>query len=181
MITQPLRSLVVLWIISLLLSACNNQQSTPEDSRQNLDELEAKAFSSSTELDVELGEELLRAYRYELKNNIDPEMLFKAGEVAYNLPGHEDEAMEFLQRLSLKFPKHERTPYALFYRGLIYDNRWNDKDKSAEVWEEFLVKYPSHKLANDAAQLLTLSRDTADDLQKVLRWKQESEAQSDIQ
>lgn len=156
-----------------LAFACNNQETRKEDNKPNLDELESKAFSSS-DLDIELGKELLRAYRYELNQQLDPEMLFKAGEVAYNLPDHEDVAMEYFQRLVIKYPRHERAPYAVFYRGLIYDNRWNDKEKSAEVWEDFLVQYPSHELANDAADLLTLARDTTDDLEKVLRWQQES-------
>lgn len=174
---QMLRLFVVFIISSALLYACGNAESSKKDDKPDLDELEAKAFSSK-ELDVELGIELLRAYRYELSKKLDPEMLFKAGEVAYNLPDNEDVAMEYFQRLAIKFPQHERAPYAVFYRGLIYDNRWNDKEKSAEVWEEFLVRYPSHELANDAADLLTLARDTVDDLEKVLKWKDQATNQN---
>ncbi|MCC5917215.1 MAG: tetratricopeptide repeat protein [Cryomorphaceae bacterium] len=157
--------------LALLLFAC--QQSTVEEDK-NLKALEKEAFSSQN-LDVDLGKELLSAYRSEMQKGLDAEILFKAGEVAYNLPDREDEAMEYFQRLSIKFPKHEKAPHAVFYKGLIYENRWNDKEMAAKTWEEFLVRYPSHELANDAADLLTLARDTADDLEKVNQWLKEIE------
>lgn len=154
----------------LFIVACGESKPTKENNNEELKQLEEQAFSTE-ELDVELGLQLLRAYRAALKEQLDPEMLFKAGEVAYNLPGNEDAAMEFFTRLTIKYPKHERAPYAVFYRGLIYENRWNDKERSADIWEEFLVRYPSHELANNAAELLTMARDTVDDLEKVLKWK----------
>lgn len=154
----------------LFVVACGESTTANESSNKELKKLEEQAFSTE-ELDEELGLQLLRAYRAALKEQLDPEMLFKAGEVAYNLPGNEDAAMEFFTRLTIKYPKHERAPYAVFYRGLIYENRWNDKERSADIWEEFLVRYPSHELANNAAELLTMARDTVDDLEKVLKWK----------
>jgi outer membrane protein assembly factor BamD (BamD/ComL family) len=159
-------------IIALFFGACQNNQ--PIEKTETLAELEKAVFSTPT-LDTALGKKLLRAYRKDMESGLKPEILFKAGEVAYNMPDREDEAMEYFQRLSIKFPKHEKAPHAVFYKGLIYENRWSDREMGAKAWEEFLVKYPTHELAHDAAELLTLARDTVDDLDKVKMWLEQEQ------
>lgn len=159
----------------LLFIACSSPDPAMEANKE-LQELEKEAFSTPL-LDVELGEKLLKAYKKNLELKLDAQTLFKAGEVAYNMPDKEDLAMEYFQRLFIKFSNDPKAPHALFYQGLIYENRWNDKEQAANIWERFLVRYPGHELANDAADLLTLARDTSDDLKLVEKWLREAEDQ----
>jgi tetratricopeptide (TPR) repeat protein len=163
--------------LAIVFASCSGGSSKPspeQEAKEELARLEKEAFSNPV-LDLELGAELLKAYKNVLEFELTPELLFKAGEVAYNMPDREDVAMEYFKRLSVKFATDPKAPHSLFYQGLIYENRWNDKEMAAETWERFLVRYPGHELAKDAADLLTLARDTTDDLLKVQQWLRESQ------
>jgi TolA-binding protein len=65
-------------------------------------------------------------------------------------------AITLYQRIYDEFPDHAFRPVALLQQALVYDNL-HDADHSKPLYEQFLVMFPDHPLAEDAQMLLEMA------------------------
>jgi len=63
-------------------------------------------------------------------------------------------AIEALRVMVDTYPDGPKTPTALFTIGVIYYRQLNQPDKARVVFEEFIEKYPKHKLVSLAQEIM---------------------------
>ena len=106
---------------------------------------------SSAVVDRKKGQEIINLYQeYALQykdDTLSAEYLFRAAEISNGI-GQYKNAIE-LYRKSSTYNSYSKQPIALFLQGFIYENQLQDYANARKVYEEFLQKYPNHKLAAD--------------------------------
>lgn len=128
-----------------------------------IDSLEAKAYAKKDEpINSALGFSLVKFYAEFADHYPDDQKcadyLFKAGDISNNLNASRP-AVEYLKKLTEKYPQSNKAPLALFLQGFIYENQLNDTTEAGKIYREVLVKYPGTQLARDAeASLIHLGK-----------------------
>ena len=97
--------------------------------------------------------------------------LFRAGEVARAL-GQYEEAVQIMDKVYTDYSNHEKAPPALFLKGFTYEENLNDIPTAKKCYNEFLAKYPDHKLAAQIKQLLQVIDTSPEDLIKQFQQKE---------
>jgi len=59
-------------------------------------------------------------------------------------------AVEYYQKVFVKYPKFEFAPSALFMSGFIQANNLSNFNEATVTYKKFLEVYPTHELADDA-------------------------------
>ena len=63
---------------------------------------------------------------------------------ALNLP---IKGLYYFQKVTTDFPSYKKASVALFYQGFILENYLQKQEQAKIVYEQFLVEYPDHELA----------------------------------
>lgn len=148
---KAIKFLIAMMAGAILISACSNPQA---DKKAEIEALENGLFSDETKMvDRAKANELIKlyvAYADEFPGDAEnPEMLFKAGDMAMNL-NQGRTAIEIFDRVMENYPDYEKTPQCLFLKGYIYENNLGNLEMARKIYEEFLQKYPEDKFADDA-------------------------------
>jgi outer membrane protein assembly factor BamD (BamD/ComL family) len=59
-------------------------------------------------------------------------------------------AMELADRMLNEFPKSERIPETVFLKAFIYENQLSNLGLALKTYQDFLLRFPEHELADDA-------------------------------
>lgn len=142
--------LVSLIIIVTTLAACNNDK---RKLKSEIDEMEKTAFTdTSGTIMFETATGLVDKYIAYADQYPDekesPEYLFKAAEISMNIGNHM-QAIQLFDKFRERYPDHDKAPMALFFKGFVYDDRLKDLPTAEAVYDEFLVTYPNHEMADD--------------------------------
>lgn len=149
-----------LLLFSLIISglvACNNTgkpASQQEQLTASIDSLESILFSDpEAKTDVKAGMLLVRKYAAYYKLNTTDSLaidrLFKAAEVSMGI-GQGNLAVKYFRIISDDHSDFYKAPEALFLSGFCSENLNNDIEQAKFFYEQFIQKYPDHKLAQDA-------------------------------
>ncbi|MFT5668627.1 MAG: tetratricopeptide (TPR) repeat protein [Vicingaceae bacterium] len=158
-------------ILVSFLSSCGNTASKKEQvvvdtstgrvdvTKLNMENLLAEiktreeAYKTDKKINNRHGFLLMEAYgafseRFNNRENAD-EYLFKAGEIAMgaNLTV---EAIRYLTTLYDEYPRYKNRAYGLFLLGFVQENQANNLDEAKRIYEQFLVEFPGHEMADDA-------------------------------
>ena len=82
-------------------------------------------------------------------DELAPDMLFKAAELANALGNYED-AVAIFERIEKHYKTYLRVPEAVFLQGFVYDNYLRQKGVAKERYERFIERYPNHQLVEQA-------------------------------
>lgn len=63
-------------------------------------------------------------------------------------------AMQLIDRTLNEFPKSSYTPETVFLKAYVYENLLSDYGQASKVYNDFIRKYPSHDLTDDAEAAL---------------------------
>jgi len=142
--------LVLLSLVALIFSC----SSPKEKAANNINDLNNEIFSDTiTTLDRQKAAELIDAYIDYAENypedEITPEYLFKAGELAMNT-NKGDRAVNIFEQVINNYPDFDKVPESMFLMGFVYENIIENLDKAKEVYEEFIDLFPDHDFADDA-------------------------------
>ena len=77
-----------------------------------------------------------------------PDYMFKAADLLRALK-KPDEALVYYEKICTDFPDYPKVPHSVFLQGFVYENDLRDLDKARAKYDDFLVKYPDHDLADD--------------------------------
>ncbi len=155
-----------LFLIFLLLgiSACgNNENSEGEENNeetvdyeqfmQELVEIENKINSNIATPDKELLKEAIIKYQdlagYFPEDPKAPDYLFKASDLALST-GQPEKAVKILTRIMNEYPEYERMEDVMFNKASHLDFEIRDTTAAKELYAEFIEKYPTSELVDDA-------------------------------
>lgn len=105
------------------------------------------------------------------KEKSAPGFLFKAANVCIGIRQY-NQAISFLERLKAHFPEYEKSAESLFLLAFIYDNYLDQKGRAQEIYEEVIEKYPDHKFAADAKEVIKTLSMTDEELIKMFQEKE---------
>ena len=77
------------------------------------------------------------------------EYLFKAADISIAL-GNYEASINYITRLTEDFPKYEKIVEIWLFKGFIYETYMNSHAEAVKAYEELILKYPNHRLAQDA-------------------------------
>jgi outer membrane protein assembly factor BamD (BamD/ComL family) len=98
---------------------------------------------------------------------LSPDYLFKAGEVAQGL-GYYMQSVEYFNGVHMRYPTHERAPYALFFQGFVFYNYLEIPTYAKGSFLDFLDKYPGHILEKDVRALLQLLHSSEEEYFRII-------------
>ncbi len=102
---------------------------------------------------------------------IAPDYLFKAANVSIGVRQF-NQAISFLERIKENFPAYEKSAESLFFMAFVYDNYLQQKGKASELYEEVIQKYPNHKFAFEAKEVLKTLTMSDEELIKMFQEKE---------
>jgi len=118
-----------------------------------VDAVEAKALVSPSSIDV-------------------PGHLYTAAEVARSMRTF-PKAMSLYDWLIDNYPRHEKTPNAMFIKGFILEQDYNRPEEAKEIYTKFVSEFPNHEMIESAKFLLkNLGKSDQEILQEIERAKQ---------
>ena len=140
-------------VIAVLLIACgaNKEKNQAHDKILSLEtELLADSLAPIERLKAQ---ELIQAYENYVEtypeDSLSPEYLYKSSEIAMNLQ-MSGRAIEGFKKILVDYPDFDKADVCIFLQAFIYENHMQQYDTAKELYQEFLEKYPSHDLAEDA-------------------------------
>lgn len=100
-----------------------------------------------------------------------PDFLYKAAEIARTLRTF-PKALSLYDWIINDYPEYEKSPTSLFLKAYVLENNLNDIERAKESYDLFLVKYPTHHLADDVNFLLENLGKSDDEILELITKKQ---------
>jgi tetratricopeptide (TPR) repeat protein len=144
-----MKKIISIILIVTAFASCKSEKEKLSD-RISKGESEMLNDSSQT-VNRKKAQEMIHLYtEYAEKfkeDTLAAEYLFRAGDISNGI-GQYKEAIEFYKKCS-EINTYNKQPVAFFLQGFIYETQLNDMQNAKRIYEEFLQKYPNHKLAGD--------------------------------
>lgn len=86
-------------------------------------------------------------------DSLAPNYLYKAINLCIGV-NNGIRAMQLIDQTLNDFPKSSYLPETVFLKAYVYENLLSDFGKASQVYNDFLKKYPTHDLADDAEAAL---------------------------
>lgn len=116
--------------------------------------------------------ELLGAYQnFSLKypdDSLAPEYLFKAAGLALDF-NHGEQAIDLYESIIHTYPDYKKAPECFFMEAFTYENTLKNIGKANDYYNEFLIRYPNHELADDARTAIKYLGKSPDEM--VREWE----------
>lgn len=145
--------LVILAGVAPILQSCSTSK---EKQLERINSLE-QGLIKATVQDAGKANELIKAYTSYAanfaKDTLSPEFLYKAANLAISF-NKVDEGITLFEKLITDFPQSRRAPEALFMQAFTYENVKKDMAAAGEYYNRFVLKYPTHYLADDARMMM---------------------------
>lgn len=85
--------------------------------------------------------------------SLSPDYLYKAINLCIGV-NNGIRAMQLIDQTLNDFPESSYLPETVFLKAYVYENLLSDYGKASQVYNDFLKKYPTHDLADDAEAAL---------------------------
>ena len=159
-------------LVLLAFVACKPKTDTADLPQANADvekvkELEEKLRNASGENEAlpiaqELEDVLIVYATEHPKDTLSAMFLYKAARLNEAYFSKYEEAFGLYEDITTIYPDTRFAPVALFKKGLIMETVFLKSDKAIYYLDEFLKKYPNHKLSAMASQIISSSGVDAD-------------------
>jgi len=152
---------IILITSSFLFFSCNSnspketeQTSESQVTIEDITTLEGKLFGEEmASPDLVNAKKLIDLYityvNQNPKDELSPEMLFKAADITMNLSSAPN-TIALFNRIIMEYPDYENIPTIMFLKGFVYEDQLQDYEKAGKCYIEFLEKYPESDFADDA-------------------------------
>jgi outer membrane protein assembly factor BamD (BamD/ComL family) len=150
-----MRNLIYFLITNIVILGFTACTSSKEKQLKFIQENEQKLLSTATQniQNNTTANELTKAYEQYAINNLDDkhsaEFLFKSAEIHTALKQY-NEAIANYQTIQDKFKQFDKVEESLFLQAFVYENYLQNTVKAKDLYREFIQKYPSHELVDDA-------------------------------
>lgn len=143
---------IILGIV-VLFTACSDSQTKQQEKISILE----KELLKDAKPDTEKAGELIDLYSAYVnaypQDTICSEYLFRAANYSAGINNAKG-GIVFLKQLDSLYPQSRRAGEAAFMQGFFYENYLNDLQNAGESYKQFILQYPDHYMADDAAQML---------------------------
>jgi tetratricopeptide (TPR) repeat protein len=144
-----MRKIILILSAITVLASCKSEKEKLNDKIK--DSEKEMLNDSSQSVNRKKAQEMINLYsEYAAKfkdDTLAAEYLFRAGDISNGI-GQYREAIGFYKQCS-EINTYSKQPVAFFLQGFIYETQLNDMQNAKRIYEEFLQKYPNHKLAQD--------------------------------
>ncbi len=143
-------SIILIIAIAILTSQCTTNKNKILEKINELESEVNASFPNPNPLKIKELHNLYIEYanKYE-KDTLSPHFIYKAAETAVNTQQYE-EAINNLDLLINKYPNHKLVPYAIFFKGFIFENFLNNKENAEKQYRIIISKYKDHPLVKQA-------------------------------
>jgi tetratricopeptide (TPR) repeat protein len=86
-------------------------------------------------------------------DSLAPDYLFKAAGICMNMQ-EGAKAIGYFDKILADYPKWEKAPFCLFFKGYVQENVLRNLDQAKETYLLFLEKYPDNDFSDDARAAL---------------------------
>lgn len=178
-----MKKIIFSLIILSALFSCNRNSEVKFTKENLLDSINAKE-TELKKLEVlmpnnTMGFEMIKLYKQFADSfpneKSAPGYLFQAANVSIGVAQYA-QAISFLERIQSHFPEYEKSAEALFLMAFIYDNHLNQKGRASEVYEQVIEKYPQHKFAAEAKEVIKTLSMSDEELIKMFKEKEKETA-----
>ncbi len=137
-------------LIAILIISCTSKVKQ----QGKITTLEKELFdSNSTSLDTTKANKLLNLYEEYAKNNANDTLsagyLFKAADLCMNT-NKGSKAVELFSKIIATYTNFEKLADCYFLMAFTYENVLKDNKNADKFYNEFINKFPTHKLVDDA-------------------------------
>lgn len=142
-----------LFLVLVMLISCGPDKEKKQ-MRQDLIDQETSLLTGPVgPVDRLKAQEMMQTYENFVDtypdDSLAAEYLYKGGELAMNLE-MSGRAIKTFQRILLDYPDFDKAASCIFLQAYIYENQMQQYDVAKGLYKEFVEKYPSHILAEDA-------------------------------
>lgn len=142
------RIITIASVLLLSVYACSPSRESQIANIKGL-EIEVEETFKKT-IDVELGAELMNAYKDYLSDfkddSLDREYRYKTAKMARSINDAKC-AVEYFKSFLGKYPDDAKAPEAMLLLGSVYESKLYMLDEAELIYQEFLKRYPDHEFA----------------------------------
>lgn len=169
---------LIILFSALIVVSCSqsNQESNNEQQalKQTIEQKENEISQNLEKFDLKTGNELIElcteyAKKYP-KDTLSAEFLFKAADISISVKRFHN-AINLFEKVHNEYPGYSKRPVSLFMVAYVYDEHLKLKGKAADVYREFIKKYPNHDFADDAQFSIENLNKSQEDLIKMFKEK----------
>ena len=99
-----------------------------------------------------------------------PAQLFRAADVALGL-GEAQLAVQHWGKIQKQYPDYERAGDAYFMIGFTYETQFNNLEQARRFYQQFLIRYPDHRLTDQVEKSLANLNKSPEELIKEFKQK----------
>lgn len=159
---------IVYILLLTLLASCAAKSKSKEELKSDFKQISESAASDTNQARTFIKDAELYIKTHE-EDSANVHFIRLIAETQTML-GEGKGALESWERLRTEYPKHPLAAEALFKKAFVLSEMLNKKDESRPVYEEFLILYPDHHLAEAASfQIQTLDKSQAELLQMIMQ------------
>lgn len=156
---KNLNFIIAMCFFCLIIASCSsdkknnsndNKPNEKESMSSKINMLESEIMKNFDEKKV--SELIKLCLDYEKKfpqDSLVPYFLYKAG-ANFSYLNKPYDALRCFDRVYKLFPDYDKAPVSLFHIAGIYSDMLNDTASARETYNTFILKYPNHKLVEDA-------------------------------
>jgi len=172
-------SIIIIAVIAIFFTACSSR----EKKLEKITKLEKELFSDKvTRLDTTKANEIIKLYISFAEDfssdSLAPVYLFRAADLSMNMQNG-NQAVQLFDKVIQKYPKYEKTPDSYFLCAFAYENVLKNFTKANQYYTDFIAKFPTHALFNDAKVSLSNLGKTPEQL--VAEFEAKQSAQDSLQ
>jgi len=104
------------------------------------------------------------------KDSLAPIYILKAADVSISLKDY-SEAVKLYENVYTNYPNFKKAPEALFLQAMTYCDFLKNESLGKIKYQEFINKYPNHKLIDDAKKSIEFIGKTPEEILKILQNK----------
>ncbi len=157
---------ILIFVFLFIGISCKSQEKKVE----TISELDKQLFTTQDkEVAKKLQKELISYIENFPSDTLSPVFLFRVSEINIGL-GDTLKAVQNIETIRKDYPYFDRMPEVIFRQAYIHD-MMEKREPAAKLYQEFIQKYPTHKLVPNAQEALLLLQQG--DIKNLIdQWKQ---------
>lgn len=155
----------------LMLASCQFEADDvrlKREIKENEERLAKDRMHIDTALAIKVLDQYLNFVRDYPMDSLSAEFLFKASDIARGV-GRFEQSIRLLEQIPQAYPAYPKVPLCMFMQGFIYQNNLDSYGLATQKYTEFIDRFPTHPLASDARNLMSMMTMTEEELMGKLK------------
>lgn len=162
--------------LSLLTVGCQPEMDPLQREIQTME----SQLQEDVSVDTTLAKKITKAYLKFVKVNptdtLAPVYLSRSADIMKEIPELRLKSVNIYNRVFVEYPEHELAARSIFMVGFVFDEKYDDSERSIKAYNFFLEKFPNHELAEQARNLVAIRQSEEDILGQIKAWKNKADS-----